>query len=155
VAERQVLLDANVLIYAANSDAAHHAPSLAVVRAGLGGRLPAVLVPQVLLEFYAVVTSPRRVENPLSPSEAVGRLEALRAGMPTLPVPGEALDALAAILAERPGAGPMVFDRFLAAQMRHHGVDRICTYNVSDFNGITGLEAVQPEAIAAEYHLPQ
>ncbi len=50
-----ILLDTNVLVYALNTDAPHYADSRRIVEAALRGRVPGVLVPQVLVEAYAVL----------------------------------------------------------------------------------------------------
>lgn len=65
-----ILLDANVLVYAVNADAPQHSASRTVVRAAFDGQLPGVLVPQVLVEFLAVVANQRRVRYPLDPATA-------------------------------------------------------------------------------------
>ncbi len=65
-----ILPDANVLVYALNEDAVEHRDSRAVVDAALEGVLPRVLVPQVLVEAYAVLTDARRVRKPLEPEVA-------------------------------------------------------------------------------------
>ena len=60
-----ILLDANVLVYAVNADAPQHNATRAILDAALAGTIPGALVPQVLLEFFAVVTNARRVQAPL------------------------------------------------------------------------------------------
>ena len=152
MAEREVLLDTNILGYAADSEAPQHKHSLAVVNGVLDGLLPGVLVPQVLLEFYSVVTN-RRVARPLSPGEALMRIQALRAGIPVLMLKDEALDRLAQLAAEHQAIGPGVYDVFLVAQMLSYGVRLVCTYD-RDFNRINGIEAVRPEDLLREYGMP-
>lgn len=100
-----ILLDTNVLVYALNADSPHHPQSRAVVEAALGGRLPGVLVPQVLLEAFAELVAFHK------------------------PVAQE------------------VFDVFLVAQMRAHGIATLCTYDVEDFRRYPGLAALTPPEV--------
>lgn len=142
-----ILLDTNVLVYALNADSPHHPQSRAVVEAALGGRLPGVLVPQVLLEAFAVLTDRRRVERPLTPEEAWGALEPLRVGLRVFPADPQALEALAELVAFHKPVAQEVFDVFLVAQMRAHGIATLCTYDVEDFRRYSGLAALTPPEV--------
>ncbi|MGH7868715.1 MAG: type II toxin-antitoxin system VapC family toxin [Candidatus Dormibacteraceae bacterium] len=55
-----ILLDANVLVYASDSAAPQHANCYQLLQRSMAGEIPAILVPQVLMECYSVITSPRR-----------------------------------------------------------------------------------------------
>ncbi|MBE3583439.1 MAG: PIN domain-containing protein [Limnochordaceae bacterium] len=142
-----ILLDTNVLVYAINADVPQHPASRAVLESALRRQLPAILVPQVLLEFYAVITCPRRVEHPLDPETAWNEVTALRASIPVLPVISDTLDALGRFVSERKVAGQHIFDLFLAAQMRAHRIDTICTYDRAAFEGIPGVVVATPEQL--------
>ena len=69
-----VLLDANVLIYAEQDKSLYHEASKLLRDRALTGAIAACVSPQVLNEFYAVVTNPRRVDDPLSAREAVDQI---------------------------------------------------------------------------------
>ncbi len=142
------LLDTNVLIYALNADAPQHPVSRAVVEAAMSGTLAAAVVPQVLLEFYAVVTNPRRVERPLSPEQAWGQVEVFRSSLPVLDAGPKSLETLAELVRLRCPTGGDVFDLFLVAQMWASGLSTICTYDVTAFSGIPGLIVETPEELA-------
>ena len=143
-----ILLDANVLVYAVNADAPHHVASRRVVDAALAGEVASVLVPQVLLEFFAVVTNPRRIQAPLSRDVAWAQVRALRAGLPLLDVPAGTFDELDRILSDAaPRAGAAVFDLFLAAQMRVHRITTLCTYNTADFDAFSSFTAATPDEL--------
>jgi len=60
------LVDTNILVYSASPAAVQYQAS----RALLESEIRLCVAPQVLAEFYAVVTNPRRVTAPFSPSEA-------------------------------------------------------------------------------------
>jgi uncharacterized protein len=146
-----ILLDANVLVYASNERAPQHADSRAVVEHALDGRLDAALLPQVLLEFHAVVTHARRFEHPIDPDEAWRQIQALTARIPLLEVPASAFDEMPGLIQRHQPAGGDVFDVFLVAQMRAHGIATICTEDLAGFERFApeGIQALQPSAVSA------
>jgi len=148
-----ILPDTNILVYAVNLDASQHEACRAMVEAGFSGDLPMVLVPQVLLEVYAILSDPRRVDHPLSPVEAWSQIEAYRAGLSVLDFGGKSLDALAALVGTRLPVAQDIFDAALVAQMRAHGVATLCTYDTRDFQGYPGISAETPEALLKRYRL--
>lgn len=139
-----MLFDANVLVYAINTAAPQHPDSRRALDAAIAGDLIGLLVPQVLLEFFAIVANPRRTQRPLPPVQAWAEVEALRAALPVLDVRPSALEILGELVAARQPVGQEIYDLFLIAQLRSHGVTAICTYNTADFAGIAGLRAVTP-----------
>ncbi|NPV29505.1 MAG: type II toxin-antitoxin system VapC family toxin [Firmicutes bacterium] len=145
-----ILIDTNVLVYAVNTAAPQHEESRAFVEAARRGDFPAVLVPQVLLEFYAVVTG-NRVEHPLAPETALEEVNILRSVFPALEAPSDALERLHEILSRHPGIrGGNVFDAWLAAQMKSLGIHVICTYNTADFTRYDDITAAAPGEILAD-----
>ncbi|MCX6024599.1 MAG: PIN domain-containing protein [Chloroflexi bacterium] len=148
-----ILLDANILVYALIVNAPQHAACVAVVTAALAGRIPGVAFPQTLLEFWSVVTNPRRVQRPLNPVRAWERVNALRSGLQFLDLRPDAFGLLDRLVVERRPTGREIFDLFLVAQMRSHGVTMICTYNTSDFVGLPGIEALTAEEALARWQI--
>lgn len=143
-----ILLDTNVLGYAVNADVPQHRASHAAVQAALDGRIPAVLFPQILLEFFAIITHPRRVLAPLDPVRAWETTARLSSGISVLDPPAT-LTALGEVIRAIRPIGGGVFDLFLVAQMRAHGVETICTYNGQDFARQPGVEAIAPKDLLA------
>ena len=86
-----ILIDTNVLVYAINTSSSQHEASRRLLEMIQAGLIRGGLVPQVLLEFFAVITDPRRVENPLDPHVALQQIESLKT---RLPVYDDALRAL-------------------------------------------------------------
>jgi predicted nucleic acid-binding protein len=141
-----ILLDANVLVYSITGAAPQHRDSRGVVQRAVNGEVAAVLVPQVVLEAYSTVTSPRRVNHPLSPERACSWLKGLRTALTVKPLTTDALDEFDALAAAHPRVGGDAFDLFLVAQMKCHGITDICTYNVSDFT-LPGVKAFEPSQV--------
>lgn len=121
-----------------------------MLRVCSAGRVPGVVVPQILLEFYATVTSGRRVATPLSSEQARAELEGFSRRLAVLPVPADSLAHLLAALTTHPRPGHGVFDLFLIAQMKSLGIGDVCTYNVSDFS-YPGIRALEPDQALATY----
>jgi len=143
-----ILVDTNILIYAVNSDAPQHVVCRALVEAVRAGTLQCALVPQVLLEFHAIVTDRRRVANPLEPAAAWEVCAVWQGIFALLDAGCAALERMPEVIAEKGAAGGGIFDAWLVAQMRCLGVDRICTYNEKDFSPYRGIWTVRPEELA-------
>lgn len=148
-----ILLDANVLVASLDLKAPGHPESRAVVAAALDRRLPGVLVPQVLLEAYAVLTDDRRVETPLSPVAAWTEMHGLTHLIPVMFPQRQVLEEITRIVERGAPRAQSVFDAFLVAQMRAAGIGTICTYNVADFEAYEGISAEAPEAVVARISL--
>ncbi len=65
------LIDTNILVYAADTTSPFHAASKTLRDRGMKGEISLCVTPQVLLEYFAVVTSPKRVTNPIEPEQAI------------------------------------------------------------------------------------
>jgi predicted nucleic acid-binding protein len=136
-----ILLDANVLVYALDATSPMHTPSLAVLTAAVNGRVPALLVPQVLLECYSAAT---RGPHGVQPGDMLAQLAFWRTHIPVLDVKAEVMEEFNRVVSHTPRAGGAVYDLFLVAQMRSHGVREICTYNIRDFQ-LPGVRAYTPQ----------
>jgi toxin-antitoxin system PIN domain toxin len=140
-ADEPALIDANILVYAASPSAVQHQAS----RNLLESKVRLCVAPQVLAEFYAVVTNRRRVTVPFTPTEARTFITEVLSRADLLPVPASVVDRWIE-LAERHGVtGSHVFDLQLAATMLENGINRIYTYNHADFESLEGVEALTPE----------
>jgi hypothetical protein len=141
-----VAVDANILVYAVYRDTPQHAASRAWLERAARGEVKICLTSQVLAEFFAIVTNPRRVSNPRTPDDAVTAIEAALAlpGATLLPVPPIVTSRWLEMLRRRPVRGGAVFDLQLIATLAANGVNRICTFNRADFEGFPGLEIVRP-----------
>ena len=69
------LLDSNVLVYAADKKSPFYKPSRVLRSSGIKGEILLCVCPQVLAEFFAIVTDPKRVKNPISSKEAIREVE--------------------------------------------------------------------------------
>ncbi len=138
------LLDTNVLIHAINSRSPFQPAAGELVGRGLREWGKYCISPQNLVEFAAVVTRPRLVENPLSPAQAAQmtrKLYGSRRLRKIYPKRGTVIRTI------REGAslgikGPLWYDLYLAVTMADAGVRRIITENVDDFKGFPFITVI-------------
>ncbi len=64
------LFDTNVLVYAANSSAPQHTEAKAAREEVLRGKVIGCVTPQILFEYFATVTSGKRISSPVPPDRA-------------------------------------------------------------------------------------
>jgi predicted nucleic acid-binding protein len=138
------VVDTNVLVYALDADAPHHAPSRALLEAGRDGSTTLYVSSQILCEFYSVVTNARRVQRPCSPADALAAIAVLLGFLRVLPVPMRAVEELLRLLRRRPVSGADVFDLQIVATMNVNGVRSIYTFNADDFTGIVEIDVLSP-----------
>jgi predicted nucleic acid-binding protein len=94
------LVDANVLAYASNADDPRYAVSRRLLEEARDPSATLYFTPQILCEFYSVITNPRRVAAPSSPAVALRVLSAWLAlpGISILPMTSRAVTALLDLL---------------------------------------------------------
>jgi len=140
------LLDSNILIYADQELSPFHIQAKALRDKGVRGEIPLCVCPQVLLEFFAVVTNPRRVTNPLSPSEAMEEVKKyLRAKNILKIYPREdIIERIADLSQKHRITGSRIFDLKLVATMLSNGIRRLYTYNQDHFRDFEEIEVVVP-----------
>lgn len=139
-------IDTNILLYAANGDAAEHGAARAFLL-GTARSADAWYVSEgVVYEFLRVATHPRVFPRPLSWQEAlafVGPLVAadnvyvLRAGDDHWAL----IDTVLAALTHP--SGNLFFDVRTVVLMREHGVRRVYTTD-TDFLQFAGIEVINP-----------
>jgi toxin-antitoxin system PIN domain toxin len=145
---RPVLLDTNVLVYATNEDSPFHARARELVQQALAGNLDAALTPQILAEYYAVITDSRRVDRPLTPQEARGQIEALLDGAIRLLPLQEGTSRRMAELGERHDIRAQeIYDAQVVAAMLEGGIPLIWTANEQDFRRYQEIEVRNPFAV--------
>jgi predicted nucleic acid-binding protein len=137
------LLDTNVLIHAAFTEAPHHEAAALLLARGLAKAGIYCIAPQNIVEFAAVATRPNLVTNPLSPTELqrmTTLLYASRHLKKIYPRRGTVMRAV------RHGAslkfsGSAWYDIFLATTMQDYGVRSIITEDLTTFRRIGFVNA--------------
>jgi toxin-antitoxin system PIN domain toxin len=140
------IIDTNVLLYAANSEADEHEPAVQFISDAARSPDQWYLTEGILYEFLRVSTHPRVFERPLSWSEAVSFLSAFVASdrFRVITAGSSHWPLLKDVLAELTHpAGNLFFDIRTAVLMREHGIRRIYTTD-TDFLQFSGLETINP-----------
>lgn len=140
------VVDTNILLYAANSEADEHEAAVRFITDAARSPDQWYLTEGILYEFLRVSTHPRVFERPLSWRQAVGflasfvdsdRFRIIGAGSTHWPLLEEVLADLT-----HP-AGNLFFDIRTAVLMREHGIRRIYTTD-TDFLQFAGIDAINP-----------
>jgi predicted nucleic acid-binding protein len=138
------IVDTNVLVYALDADAPQHAAARALLEAARDPSTTLYVTSQILCEFYSVVTNPRRVPKPRSATEGIAAISYLLGYVHLLPAPARAVDGLLELLRRHPVTGGDVFDLQIIATMQAHGIQRIYTFNTTDFAAFAELSVIAP-----------
>lgn len=139
-----ILVDANVLVYAVDSDSHHHRAARRWLETALSGSAPVGFAWVVLLAFLRVTTRPGILRKPLPPERALAFVdEWLAQPNARAVVPGEGHWAVLRSLLRSTGtAGNLTSDAHLAALALEHGAS-VCSTD-RDFERFPGIERVDP-----------
>lgn len=141
-----LLVDTNILVYAADTDSPWHANSREWLERQRRQPDAWYTTWPILYEFMRVTTHPRVMKKPWSAAHAWAFVSALL-GSPGLGVlvPTERhADIAERVVTEHPHlGGNMLHDAHTAVLMCEHGIRRICTRD-TDFHRFTFLEVVDP-----------
>ena len=142
------MLDTNVLVDALYEDPPEFPAASHLLERAEEVEAAFCVAPQVLAEFDAIITDPRRVSVAYTAEEARQEVEKIRnkPGIRILPVPVDNVDRWRALLQTYPVTHARIFDVQLVATMLGNEVRRIHTFNVRDFIGFPELEVLRPIA---------
>jgi toxin-antitoxin system PIN domain toxin len=120
-----VVVDANVLLYAVDSESAEHERSRSWLDAALAGAEAVGLPWMALLAFVRIGTNPSLLSDPMQPDEAMEQVENWRGAPGAVAVEPTARHAgvLRGLLRETGTAGNRTTDAHLAALAIEHGAD--------------------------------
>jgi uncharacterized protein len=141
-----LLVDTNILIYAANADSQFHEACRDWLTRQRARPDAWYTTWPILYEFLRVTTHPRVLSHPWTASVAFEFVSGLLAspGLGILVPTQRHAEVARDVIAELPEiAGNLVHDAHTAILMREHGVGRICTRD-TDFNRFPFLEVVDP-----------
>jgi toxin-antitoxin system PIN domain toxin len=143
-----VVVDTNVLVYAADADSPFHGPCRSWLENRRARAEAWYCTWPIVYEFLRVTTHPRVLHRPWKNAESWSFIEALleTPGLGML-VPGMHHAAVAGeVLRELPHlAGNILHDAHTAIVMREHGVRQVCTRD-TDFHRFPFLEVIDPVA---------
>lgn len=138
------LIDANVLIYAANRAAPRHEAARSWINATLSGSETVALPWAVILAFLRITTNPKVMTPPLTARAALSYVDGWLA-LPTVTTPAPTnrhLTVLLELLEATGVGGNLVSDAHLAALAIEHGAT-LCSCD-TDYARFPGLNWVDP-----------
>lgn len=142
----KILLDTNILVHSYNQASPYQKRAGDIVRRAMQGEIDACIAPQILYEFFAVVTNRKRVEHPMSVNEAADicldlwECREIEKVNPTKMAPKEVFKLARELKLSKGG----VFDCVLAVTAKENDVKMIYTENVSDFKAYNFLKLSNP-----------
>jgi len=143
-----IICDANVLLYAYDQCAEHHAVCRNWITAAMNGDEPIGMPWQTLLAFIRITTNPQVYTQPLAVTAACQIVNAwVDRPQVRIPEPGERYWALLqALLLGSQVSGPLVTDAALAALALEQGAT-LCTTD-RDFRRFDALKLINPINVA-------
>lgn len=140
------LLDTNILVYAGDEMSPFHQAAVNLREKGLRGEMPLCVSPQVLTEFFAIITDSKRVNNPRTGEEALIEVEKYFYSKNIFKIysgPG-IIEKMLYLLRQYEVKRQEVFDLQLVATMLLNNVTRIYTYNQTDFFKFKEIAVLTP-----------
>lgn len=134
-----ILLDTNILMYAAGAEHPHKEPSRQYLERIAQGEIEAALDAEALQEILHRYTAIRRWPEGGRVYDLARRIVPI-----ILPITAGILDRSRNLLDQYPGLTAR--DALHAAVAISHGAKAICSYD-SDFDQIQDLERIEPEAL--------
>lgn len=142
------LIDTNVLVYAMDNSSPYYTESKTLVEKGRKGELSLCVTPQILCEFYAVVTDSKRIKKPITRQEAIHELNRFirSQNIRVIYVTSLVTKKILELLDQYPVVKQDIFDLKLVATMLSNNVTKLYTYNRSDFEQFTEIEVLSPQS---------
>jgi len=139
-------LDTNILLYAANEDAAEHAICKEFLQNVIGDPSDWVIADQVYLELYRALRNPKVMSHPLTPKQAASHVSAIRdeMGIMHCGYTSECWSGLIQKLEVDDFPFRRTHDAVLAATLLSHGVKTFYTRNTKDFVSAGFQELINP-----------
>lgn len=143
---KSAFLDTNILVYAADTNSPYFRESYELRERGLCGDLSLCISLQVMSEFFAVVTDPKRVAKPLPIRVAISELEKYSNSISIKKIHPSALsfEILIDLLSRYQASKQDVFDAQLVAVMLANRITRLYTFNCRDFVRYKEIEVLTP-----------
>jgi predicted nucleic acid-binding protein len=142
------LVDTNVLVRVAQPASGPFETARSAVEALKVEGSSLHIVPQNLVEFWAVATRPPENNGlGMTDAEAIRNVNWLESALDLLPEPPETFDQWKGIVVRHRVRGKSVYDARLVAAMIVNGVDHLLTLNAADFARYPEVRAVHPRDV--------
>lgn len=144
----RILIDANVLIRAAEPAHTQHTTALQAMKAIKGRGNEPCIVPQVIYEYWAVCTRPANANGlGMSPPLIEHKVTQMKRLFTLLRDERAIFAEWEKLVAEYQVKGKAAHDARLAAAMIRHGLRHILTFNAPDFTRFAEITVFTPEQV--------
>ncbi len=140
----KVFIDSNILVSHLIYEHPHHEKAVTILNQLLDDEATLVLSPQIIGEAYAISTSPKRVEKPLSLEQFQSMVLSFLSD-PAVDFVSPGIHAMRLALetgVKTNAISYKIFDLILYGTMLEHGITKIATINVKHFRNLEGIELV-------------
>ena len=143
---KYILLDSNILVYAADKSSPYYKSSKTLRDKGVKGEVFLCVCPQVLIEFFAIVTDSKRVRNPITPIEAIKEIEKYLIAPHILKIYSSqaSFQNLVELIKKYKPKRQAVFDLQLVSTMLNSGINKIYTFNKIHFSKFKEIQVLTP-----------
>jgi predicted nucleic acid-binding protein len=142
----KILLDSNILVYAYDKLSTNHEQAKRIMDKAFDAEIDACISPQVLYEFFAVVTNPKKATSPMTSDDAaelcldLWECSEIEKVNPTASVTSKVFG----FAKEKKISSLKIFDYILALTAIENKIDAIYTENVRDFKDIDLIKVINP-----------
>lgn len=142
----KILIDSNILVYAHNIDSEFNKQAKNLMKDALERKINACISIQNLLEFYSIITNPKRVEKPIKFEEAkeIFNLYSKSLSIEIIYPTSKSLLILSEFLNLFQITKVEIFDAYLASTLKEHKISVIYTEDASHFEKYDFLKVVNP-----------
>jgi predicted nucleic acid-binding protein len=146
----RILLDTNVLCRLAERGHPHHASARVSVTKLRDKEHELCIVPQVLYEYWVVVTRPIADNGiGMSPSEADTAIDLCMDQFTLLRDERGVFSLWRELVRKHEVKGKNAHDARLVAAMKRHDLRHLLTFNVADFQRFEGIEFLDAQSVAS------
>lgn len=105
--DERFFIDTNIFVYSLYEDSEYHAPSRNLLDRAKDETSGFCITPQILLEYYSIVTNSHRVTKPRTAEEAISDIHTILSfpGISILPQPFDLFPHISKLLERRVGIG--------------------------------------------------
>ena len=144
-----IFVDTNIFVYAADSTSKFQNDAKKIIEKFINKKLEGVISPQILFEFYSLITNKKRIKNFHTQAEAINFIKRLiNDGNFKIIYPNtESVSMVVNILESKVVASLDIFDAAIVAAMLSNEVKTIYTANDKDFKNLSSeIEVINPFA---------
>lgn len=140
----RVMVDTNVLVYAAIEDAPLHREAVDAIRRSARETTTCWLSRQILREFVATLTRPQSFSPPIARAAVLEQAREWESRFSIAEDGPQVTKILFNLLERIPAGGKQIHDANIVATMLAHGIPALLTANVADFDRFREVITVLP-----------